>query len=141
MIKQEVNNSFIYKGWYSKEENNSNNYDIYNLSVEYYDMIRWGYGKIFTPSNIDDMMLPHQRISFYCINKKGYLKIFTMTIAFVDNLSLNELLQKIEKLCKEFNLTFVALSSKKYSWLEITKFLGNDLNFELNEKGEIILLI
>ena len=62
---------YIYSKWY--ELNGSGEYV---LSLQYYDMLRWGYGKLFSPLNLDTFVLPYQQINFYCINKYGYVKIF-----------------------------------------------------------------
>lgn len=44
MTEKEVKDSIIHKCWYHKVD------DImgYNLSPDFMDMLRWGYGKIFT---------------------------------------------------------------------------------------------
>ena len=136
MTQEEVTNNFVYHKWYDKHHENI---DFYTLSPEFTDMVRWGFGKIFTPSNTEDMIIPFSHIAFYCINKDGYLKVLSKIMEHIDNLSVNFLIDKIKKTCEEFNLKFVALPSKKYSWIEIEKLLGEDAKYELNEKGEIIL--
>lgn len=133
MTQEEVKDSFIYHKWYEKNDSNE-----YTISVEYKDMITWGFGNLFISDNIYDYLLPIQYIKFYCLNENGYLKIFTK-MSKVNDLSRNDFIRLIEDLCKEFKLKLVALPSKKYSWIEIEKFLGDDLKFEYNKKGETIL--
>ena len=106
MTYKEVTNNFIYHKWYDKH---NETIDFYTLSPEFTDMVRWGFGKIFTPSNTEDMIIPFSSIAFYCINKDGYLKIFTKTMEHIDNLSVNFLINEIKRICEEFNLKFVAL--------------------------------
>lgn len=137
MTYKEVTNNFIYHKWYDKH---NETIDFYTLSPEFTDMVRWGFGKIFTPSNTEDMIIPFSSIAFYCINKDGYLKIFTKTMEHIDNLSVNFLINEIKRICEEFNLKFVALCSKKYSWIEIEKIIGDDLKFEYNKEGDTILI-
>lgn len=136
MTETEVKDSIIYSGWYHKVD------DImgYNLSPNFMDMLRCGYGKIFTPIDIDEVVLPIQMVSFYCLNKDGYVKIFTKMIGSLDNLSLNDFWKIIENICKEVNIKFVALSSNKYSWIEIEKMLGDNCKFEYNKEGDSILI-
>lgn len=136
---EEVQNNFIHKKWYSKKDENTTDTDGYYLSVSYYDMIYRGYGNIFNLSNHNDLVLPHQFLGFYCLTKEGYLKIFTITITYIDKLSLNDLMQRIQDTCKEFNLKFVALGSEKYSLNQINKILGDELKFEYNSEGIIKL--
>lgn len=133
LTQEEVNDSFIYHKWYEKNDSNK-----YTISVEYKDMITWGFGNLFVSDNIDDYIPFMQYIKFYCLNENGYLKIFTK-MSKVNDLSRNDFIRLVEDLCKEFNLKLVALPSKKYSWIEIEKFLGDDLKFEYNEKDETIL--
>ena len=55
MTQKEVEDSFIYKRWYYKKETSLTETDEYNLSVEYMDMTRWGFGEFFTFPNIEDL--------------------------------------------------------------------------------------
>lgn len=125
---------YIYSKWYEL-----NGTGEYVLSVEYYDMLRWGYGKLFSPLNLDTFVLPYQQINFYCINKYGYVKIFKSDIVHIDDFSLKDLMKNIERICEENNLKFVALGSLKYSWIEIQEFLGEDCKFEYDEHNNTIL--
>ena len=108
---------------------------------EFIDMVRWGFGNIFTPKTIDDFVLPIQHLHFYCINKEGYLKIFTKIVERLDDTTLNQLLDIIKNICEEFHLKFVGLPSKKYSWSEFKNLLGNDLKYEYNKEGKVILYV
>ena len=62
--EEEVKDSFIYHKWYEKNDSNE-----YTISVEYKDMITWGFGNLFVSDNIDDYILPIQYIKFYCLNQ------------------------------------------------------------------------
>lgn len=140
MTQKEVADSFIYNRWYYKKDKSLNEIDEYDLSIEFMDMFRWGFGEIFTPKNTDDYVLPFQHINFYCINKDGYLKIFNKIIGHTDDLTVKSLLNIIKELCDEFNMKFVALGSRKYSWHKIEDFLGDSLKYEFNKEGDKILL-
>lgn len=140
MTQKEVADSFIYNCWYHKKEKSFNETDEYDLSIEFMDMFRWGFGEIFNPRNVDDYVLPYQRFTFYCINKDGYLKLFAKNIGHIDDLTVKSLLNTIKELCDEFNMKFVALVSKKYSWNKVETFLGDSLKYEFNNEGNRILI-
>ena len=134
MDYKEVENSFIHKSWYLKQDEIMN----YNLSPVFMDMVRWGFGKLFTPEN-NEYVMPFQRFHFYCTNKDGYFKLFTKNIGHIDDLTVKELLNIAENLCNEFNLKFVGFHSEKYQWSYFENILGDDLKYEYNNEGRVIL--
>ena len=128
MITSEaIEKNFIHKRWY-----NLNDEGTYKLSLEFRNMLHLGYIEIFKVTN-GIGALPYQRFGFYCVDNNGNLKLFSKNIGPIDDLSLNSLLNMIEKECLSLNLKFVCLTSDKYKWHYIEDFLGEDLKYEMSE--------
>lgn len=132
----EVTNSFIYHKWYEEDPLIG-----YNLTNDYGNMLMHGYGRLFNYTDDNYFIRPYQGLPFYCINKDGYLKIYRFVTNYIPNWSINDMLKDIESICIEHKLTFISISSPKYNFLWLERFLGTDLKYEYNNKGETKLYI
>lgn len=136
MTQEEVTNSFIYHKWYNEDQVAG-----YHLTNDYTNMLMYGYGDLFNHDNGKGFIPIYQSISFYCINKNGYLKMCRLNTVYIPNWSINDMMKDIKELCIKNKLKFVSLFSTKYNYLWVVDFLGNDLNYEYNDKGETKLYI
>lgn len=131
MTQQEVTNSFIYHKWYEEDPLIG-----YNLTNDYGNMLMHGYGELFKSIDENNFIPPYQTILCYCINSNGYLKVFRLHTNYIPDCSINDMFKNIKEYCIKNKLKFVSLFSTKYNYLWLIDFLGNDLNYEYNDKGE-----
>lgn len=136
MTQKEVTNSFIYHKWYKEDPLIG-----YNLTNEYGNMLMHGYGELFKSMDENNFIPPYQTTLCYCINSDGYLKAFRQLTNYIPDYSINDMLKIIKEYCITNKSKFVSIESKMYNFSYITKFLGEDLKFEYNKKGEIKLFI
>lgn len=135
MTQKEVTNSFIYHKWYEEDAFG------YNLTNEYGNMLMHGYGELFRFMDENNFIAPYQITLCYCINSDGYLKVFRLPTNYIPDHSINDMLKNIKEYCITNKSKFVSIESKMYNFAYITEFLGEDLKFEYNKKGEIKLFI
>lgn len=135
MTQQEVTNSFIYHKWYKEDAFG------YNLTNDYGNMLMHGYGELFKSMDENNFIPPYQTTLCYCINSDGYLKVFRQLTNYIPDYSINDMLKIIKEYCITTKSKFVSIESKMYNFSYITEFLGEDLKFEYNKKGEIKLFI
>lgn len=136
MTQQEVTNSFIYHKWYEEDPLIG-----YNLTNDYGNMLMNGYGELFKFTDKNNFIPPYQITLCYCINSDGYLKVFRLPTNYIPDCSINDMLKNIKEYCIKNKLKFISLFSTKYNYLWLIDFLGNDLNYEYNDKGETKLYI
>lgn len=133
MNKNEVTNSFIYHKWYEEVPFG------YNLTNDYINMLMHGYGELFRFMDENNFIQPYQITLCYCINNNGYLKVFRLPTNYIPDYSINDMIKNIKEYCIINHLKFVSIYSKMYNFTYITEFLGQDLKFEYNNKGQIEL--
>lgn len=136
MIQEYVTQSFIYHKWYVEDPLTG-----YNLTNDYTNMLMYGYGDLFNHDNGKGFLPRYQTISFYCINKNGYLKMCRLNTNYIPAWSINDMMKNIKELCIKNDLKFLSLWSKYYNYLWVEEFLGEDLKYEYNEKGDVILYV
>lgn len=136
MTRDSVANSFIYNRWYAKCDQIG-----YYLTDDFGNMLMSGYRELFNRTNESGFIMPYQSISFYCINTKGYLKMFKMNLKNILDWSIKDMLNDIEQICIKNRLKFVSLWSKYYNYLWLEEFLGKDIKYEYDKNGDVILYV
>jgi hypothetical protein len=82
-----------------------------------------------------DYLIPFQRISFYVINNRGYIKIRTLNLPHIMNLSINRLVDCVCEYCKNNDYTFIAFASGNLTFDKLEHMLGNRYLFEIDATG------
>jgi hypothetical protein len=100
-----------------------------------------GYRELFNRTNESGFIMPYQSISFYCINTKGYLKMFKMNLKNILDWSIKDMLDDIESICIKNKLKFISLWSKYYNYLWLEEFLGKDIKYEYDKNSDVILYV
>lgn len=136
MTQDSVANSFIYNRWYAKYDQIG-----YYLTDDFGNMLMSGYRELFNRTDASGFIMPYQHISFYCINAKGYLKMFKMNLKYIPDWSIKDMLDDIESICIKNSLKFVSLWSKYYNYLWLKEFLGKDVKYEHDKNSDIILYV
>lgn len=138
MTKNEVTNSFIYHKWFEERPYFESKHD-YILCNEYTNMLMCGYGDLFKFMDENNFILPYQVLLCCCINRDGYLKVFRLPTNYIPDWSINDMLKTIKEYCIENKLKFVSIYNTIYNYTWITEFLGDDLKYEYNDEGKVIL--
>ena len=136
MTQEYVTQSFIYHKWYYGDSVAG-----YHLINDYTNMLMFGYGELFKYDNGKSCISTYQSIPFYCINKNGYLKLCRIDAKHIPDWSINDMMKDIKELCIKNGLTFVSLFSNYYNYLWVKEFLGEDLKYEYDKEGDIILYV
>ena len=112
MIQEEVKDSFIYHKWYEKNDSNE-----YTISVEYKDMITWGFGNL--------MISKDEEVSNFLAYDDQLIENFK------PELSSGEWLDKYSS---EDEIIDIVVSENPYGWKEGNQItLGYyDANGEIN---------